>query len=97
MEQVSALDQAARRAGELLADAAPGSFTEAFEGSGQRYIKAKAVPPLAEALQAVVAEVVASLINAGSERDAVMENEELRAELANELWAWGGPEGANHG
>jgi hypothetical protein len=46
------------------------------------------VDELAHALLDFVANVVASVIDAGSERDAVNENEELLLALTNELKGW---------
>lgn len=51
-------------------------------------INADAIPVLATELQSLIAEVIASLINAGSERDAVMENEALANAITEELKGW---------
>jgi hypothetical protein len=46
------------------------------------------VEHLAEALQNFIAHVIASVIDAGSERDAVNESEGLRLALIHELDSW---------
>lgn len=61
--------------------------------SGAKYINSAAVDLLTDAIQSLIAEVVATLIDAGSERDAVLENEELRAAIAKELNSWTEKEG----
>jgi hypothetical protein len=45
-------------------------------------------PHLAEMIQDLIANIVASILDAGSERDAVNENEELRAAIDSELDGW---------
>lgn len=47
-----------------------------------------AVECIATELQAVIASVIASLINAGSERDAINEDEELYKALVRVLKEW---------
>jgi hypothetical protein len=47
-----------------------------------------AVTILADELQAFIAEVVASVIDAGSERDAVMEDVDLNTALIAHLEGW---------
>jgi len=44
---------------------------------------------IADGIQEFISEVVATLIDAGSEREAVMENEKLSAVILNELKGWG--------
>lgn len=56
--------------------------------SGARFINSAAVDTIANELMMLVADVVASLIDAGSEREAVLENEELRAAITKELNGW---------
>lgn len=51
-------------------------------------INSAAVETLAEELQFLIANVVATLIDAGSERDAVMENQELTDAITKELNGW---------
>lgn len=46
------------------------------------------VDKLTDALMEFVAEVVVGIIDAGSERDAVLENEALRKEIRKELYGW---------
>src|SRR5687767_8476291 len=46
------------------------------------------VTQLTDLLMRLVAEVVVQIIDAGSERDAVNENEELRGALRAELYGW---------
>lgn len=53
-----------------------------------RTIRADKVEVLTDALQAIVAELVAVLIDAGSEREVVMENDTLHDAIANELKDW---------
>lgn len=48
----------------------------------------KAVETIADELQAFIASVIASLINAGSEREAIMEDEKLSSALHNVLKEW---------
>lgn len=43
---------------------------------------------IATELQAFIASVIASLINAGSERDAIMEDEQLHTALITTLKGW---------
>lgn len=56
--------------------------------SGLRLINQHAVDHLTEHTMRFVAELVAALINAGSEREAVLENDQLRAAIRSELHAW---------
>lgn len=51
----------------------------------------EAVEPIANELQDFIAEVISSLIDAGSERDAVNESEDLHTALTNELKGWADP------
>jgi hypothetical protein len=44
--------------------------------------------PLSDLVQGFAAELVATLINAGSERDAVMESSTLHDAIVEELRAW---------
>jgi hypothetical protein len=46
---------------------------------------------IAELLHEVVAYTVSTIIDAGSERDAVMENDTLRTALEQELYGWAVP------
>lgn len=55
---------------------------------GRSTFDEKAVEVIADELQAFIASVVASLIDAGSERDAIMEDEMLNAELTRLLKEW---------
>lgn len=48
----------------------------------------KAVELIADRLQALIAFVIASLIDAGSERDAIMEDEKLSSALHNIVRKW---------
>jgi hypothetical protein len=56
-------------------------------GSGS-YIREEAVEALSLEIMAFIAEIVAIITDEGSERDAVMENEELRAAIEKELHGW---------
>jgi len=47
------------------------------------------MPKLASGIQLFIACIIASLIDAGSERDAVMEDEALYLAILNELKEWG--------
>jgi hypothetical protein len=48
----------------------------------------EAVELIADRLQAFIASVIASLIDAGSEREAIMEDEKLSSALHNVLKEW---------
>lgn len=48
----------------------------------------KAVETIANELQAFIASVIASLIDAGSERDAIMEDDKLSGALVRVLQEW---------
>jgi hypothetical protein len=54
-------------------------------------INPAAIDYIADALMLLTAELVATLINAGSEREAVVENEELRNAIVAELTGWSTP------
>lgn len=56
--------------------------------SGAKFINSAAVDTIADAIQSLIAEVVTTLIDAGSEREAVLENEELRSAITKELKGW---------
>lgn len=56
--------------------------------SGVRSINPNKVNYLADSVMTIVAELVASLIDAGSEREAVLENDELRDAITFELRSW---------
>lgn len=51
-------------------------------------IDVEKVEQLTDLLMRFVAEVVVAVVDAGSERDAVNENEDLRRELLKELYGW---------
>lgn len=53
-----------------------------------RLINSTQIDHLAEDLQFFIANVIAALINAGSERDAVMENDTLYQAIREELHGW---------
>jgi hypothetical protein len=64
-----------------------------LDGAGQeigglRLINHKAVPLIADGLMQFCAELIATLLNAGSERDAVNESDQLRDALTAELIDW---------
>jgi hypothetical protein len=48
----------------------------------------KAIEVIANELQAFIASVIASLIDAGSERDAIMEDDKLSGALVRVLQEW---------
>ena len=77
-----------QKAAWLLTDAMDSEEVRVPTGVGGYFINPKAVDDLADALQAVIAEVVSTIIDAGSERDAVMENDKLSAAIAEELRGW---------
>ena len=58
-------------------------------GVGGGLIPDPAVPIIAEAIMSFTAEVIQAYIDAGSERDATMENETLFAALEGEIGGWG--------
>jgi hypothetical protein len=49
------------------------------------------VEPLADLLQLVIAIVVASILDAGSERDVVIEDDNLHTAIINQLKEWTPP------
>lgn len=51
-------------------------------------IDADRTEALADVLMRFIAEVVVTIVDAGSERDAVIENEALRGEILKELKGW---------
>jgi hypothetical protein len=61
--------------------------------SGAKFINSAAVGLLTDEIQGFIAEIVATLIDAGSEREAVLENEELRTAITKELNSWTEKEG----
>ena len=71
-------------------DALPEALFSPLPGGGYG-IAPNYVQPLAEALQGFVADVIAQVLDAGSERDAVMENDALRVVLEVELAGWAYP------
>jgi hypothetical protein len=77
-----------RRAARILTDAMSEDVREPIPNAGGYFIRGEKLEVITETLQAVIAEVVATLIDAGSERDAVMENDELTLAIRNELYGW---------
>src|SRR3974377_537941 len=81
-----------RELAHMLCDRLPDEAqTELKDAEGQVIayaINSDYVPVIAELLQEIVANTVSTLIDAGSERDAVMENEDLYGELVAELEGW---------
>jgi arabinogalactan endo-1,4-beta-galactosidase len=61
-----------------------------YDGVAEAIDTAK-VDKLTDALQDFVANVVSTILNAGSERDAVNENEVLRAAIQAEMLSWTQP------
>lgn len=58
------------------------------QGDGVTLISHKAIPIIAAVTLDIFANMISSLINAGSERDAVNENDRVLAELTSELTGW---------
>lgn len=46
------------------------------------------IDELTDLIQSFIADVIASILDAGAERDAVNESEELRTAISNELNGW---------
>lgn len=69
-------------------DAFSGWYRDPIEETGIFAIRADGVDDLADALLDFVANVIVSILNAGSERDAVNENEELLTAITKELRGW---------
>lgn len=76
-------DFAANQAAHILLDSIPQEASTPGVG-----ITADHVPAIADLLQRTVAHVISGLLNAGSERDAVMENTHLANALQQELRSW---------
>jgi arabinogalactan endo-1,4-beta-galactosidase len=62
----------------------------AYDGVAEAIDTAK-IAKLTDALQDFVANVISTILNAGSERDAVNENEALREAIQGELFSWTRP------
>lgn len=60
---------------------------EAVDGS-YRAIRKDKVDGIADSLMMICADLIASLIDAGSEREAVLESDGLRDAIVNELNEW---------
>lgn len=65
-----------------------GTVLESKFPARNRMIPHEAVDPIANAIQMIVAEAIQAWIDAGSERDAVMENEQLHNALVAEVFGW---------
>lgn len=69
-------------------------FTLQIKGTGKageewvRSINPEAIPMIADTVLSLFADMIAAIIDAGSERDAVNENETLLNELTKELTGW---------
>lgn len=58
------------------------------DNEGFNAISSEWVEPLTIHLQLFLAHIIAGILDAGSERDAVMDNDDLRDAIANELRSW---------
>lgn len=77
------LDRLAQQVGQQLGNAA----ILHFPPDGQ-LVPVTAIDALAEMFQVAIAEAIQSWIDAGSERDVTMENEELFRVIRSELHGW---------
>lgn len=77
-----------RRLGGYEALTEPNGDEDAYIG---RSIRTDKIDEVADAFVCLIADVIASLIDAGSEREAVEENDILRAAIADELKGWTKP------
>jgi hypothetical protein len=59
-----------------------------IESADHNAINADLVEPLADVLQLTIAIVIASILDAGSEREPVLEDENLRDAIVNQLKEW---------
>lgn len=57
----------------------------AKDDDGFTFIRNDMVDPLTDTIQILIADIIATLIDAGSEREAVMEDEELRLHIYNNI------------
>jgi hypothetical protein len=78
-----AIDEAATILGKALTDKAPPVAREVG-----KFIPAEHLDLITESLVAMIAETIQAWIDAGSERDAVMENYELYDTIRAELRGW---------
>jgi hypothetical protein len=76
-----------KAAGSVLDDM-PEDVRVGIPKTGGYYINADHLEPLTVHLQLFIAHVIAGLIDAGSERDAVMENGVLETAIHDELKGW---------
>jgi len=84
-EQMRAVVDHGRALGHYLAGQYPPVVME-----GLSVIPDAAVPRFCDAIMVVVAEVIQAYIDAGSEREATMENEDLWHCLEGEFGGWAG-------
>jgi hypothetical protein len=80
--------ETARKAASTIVDETPDSWLTQHEGIGCRGIHPDHVRDVANLIHATVAETIAGLIDAGSERDVVNENVELAQAIHNEVNGW---------
>jgi hypothetical protein len=77
-----------------LVNRLPADCQEVFDNSTDTHVKMgyaineARVELIADTLQDFIANVIAGLVNAGSERDAVNESEDLHTAIVNELKEW---------
>lgn len=83
--------EAAMAAAEILVNADASLWRDPnYHGPCEAVDPAK-IEELAELILATIAEVIATVLDAGSERDAVNENEALLDAIAEELRGWTAP------
>jgi hypothetical protein len=78
----------ANRAAAIITDALPEEIRVPggpFEGNT---INPQLAEPLADLLQLVIANVIASILDAGSERDVILEDENLSNSIRNQMRGW---------
>jgi hypothetical protein len=85
---IAAGDQVGKALAQVIPPALMGTDPAPHEPSPSWCIPDPAVPHICLATMAFVAEVIQAYINAGSEREAVMENETLYAALEGEYGGW---------
>lgn len=83
----------ANRASAVIVDALPDNVRvplvpDAVDGPYGNAINSEYVPVLADLLQLVMANVIASILDAGSEREAVIEDENLTEAILTQLKEW---------
>ena len=77
------LDTSIRMLGGLM-----GEVLESYFPRNGLFVPHESVEPIADAMQAIIAEALQAWIDAGSEREVTMENEQLREALVAEVFGW---------